>query len=144
MEVVVDDLEQQHEELRGDAYPDCGNPLRPARGSLISRKVEVLERKVEGHRRGREVQVRSGRLVPGERIEVGVRNGKIMHMATRTIMAKKVISSAEKRKGEVNAITSPSARHNSGTSQETSNYQPHLPHNTSAIAPQPYAYHYPY
>ncbi|RDX71180.1 hypothetical protein CR513_49509, partial [Mucuna pruriens] len=63
-------------------------------------------------------------VIIGERIEVGVRNLKIAHM------------------GEANAIVSSSLKHNGGTSQGTSNYQPHFPPNTPTIAPQPYTYLY--
>ncbi|RDX99571.1 hypothetical protein CR513_17361, partial [Mucuna pruriens] len=80
-------------------------------------------------------------VVIGERIEVGVRNRKIMNTMA---MVKKAIPSFKKRKGEANIVTSSSTRHNSTTSQGTTSYQPFFPPNTLTVAPQPYAYHHPH
>ncbi|RDX67446.1 hypothetical protein CR513_53683, partial [Mucuna pruriens] len=62
-----------------------------------------------------------------------------------TTMAKKIISSAKKRKrGEANTIVSSLAKHNGEIPQGTSNYQPHFLQNPQVITLQPYTYPYPY
>ncbi|RDY11707.1 hypothetical protein CR513_03588, partial [Mucuna pruriens] len=56
-------------------------------------------------------------VVIGEWIELGVRNGRISHMASRTTLAKKAV-----KKGEANIVTTD--RTSNGTPQKTFGFQP--------------------
>ncbi|RDX75198.1 hypothetical protein CR513_44952, partial [Mucuna pruriens] len=77
-------------------------------------------------------------VVIDERIEAGVRNGKITHTAVGTTLVKKTLPNAYKKKGrEVNAKASSSMIYNHKTPQATPNYQPQfLPIAQTAMALQ--------
>ncbi|RDX74641.1 hypothetical protein CR513_45588, partial [Mucuna pruriens] len=164
MKVVVDDVDQQHEELGGDV-----NQLKEKMGEILEILQNLKSRKGTRGNTSKTPQVtldHPPRFTPNQLYSqvkfppyglphnytpateenqyvftINQQCEGIAHARTGATMAKKIISNIDKRKrGEANAITSSSTKHNEGNRQNTPNYQPHFPSNPQMIIPPPYTH----